>query len=103
MRVWPRLHESARSASDLLGHKRSDIYRHSPLNRHRPIPDIIESLERSGGMAGTCGMRAVPLGPSCDLVVAGKAGMDGLWLAALIFKSLTGKGLRNFIRQFKHV
>ena len=44
VRVWPWLHESARSESDLLGHKHSDIYRHSTLNRHRPIPDIIESL-----------------------------------------------------------
>jgi len=46
-------------------------------------------------MAGTYGMRAVPLGPSYDLVVAGKSGMDGLWSAAHIFMSLAGKGLRN--------
>ena len=39
--------------------------------------------EQSGGMAGRYGMRAVPLGPSCDLVVAGKAGMDGLWSAGM--------------------
>ena len=44
MRVWPWLLESTRSESDLLGHKHSGIYRHSTLNRHRPIPDIIESL-----------------------------------------------------------
>ena len=44
-------------------------------------------------MAGTYGMRAVPLRPSYDLVVAGKAGMDGLWSAALLSDSLAGKGL----------
>lgn len=44
-------------------------------------------------MAGTYGMRAVPLGPSCDLVVAGKAGMDGLWSAGIRPDTLTGKGL----------
>ena len=31
VRVWPWSHESARSASDLLGHKYSGIYRHSTL------------------------------------------------------------------------
>ena len=44
-------------------------------------------------MAGTYGMRAVPLGPSYDLVVAGKAGMDGLWSAGLHVETLAGKGL----------
>ena len=44
-------------------------------------------------MPSTYGMRAVPLGPSYDLVVAGKSGMDGLWSAAHIFMSLAGKGL----------
>ena len=47
--------------------------------------------EQSGGMAGTYGMRAVPLGPSCDLVVAGKAGMDGLWSAGIRSDTLAGK------------
>ena len=51
--------------------------------------------ERSGSMAGTYGMRAVPLRPSYDLVVAGKAGMDGLWSAALLSDSLAGKGLNT--------
>ena len=44
-------------------------------------------------MAGTYGMRAVPLGPSCDLVVAGKAGMDGLWSADRVYSILARKGL----------
>ena len=44
-------------------------------------------------MPSTYGVRAVPLGPSCDLVVAGKAGMDGLWLAGIRPDTLTGKGL----------
>ena len=44
-------------------------------------------------MAGTYGMRAVPLGPSYDLVVAGKAGMDGLWSAGRVYSTLAGKGL----------
>ena len=52
--------------------------------------------ERSGSMAGTYGMRAVPLGPSCDLVVAGKSGMDGLWSAAHIFMILAGNGLKLY-------
>ena len=44
-------------------------------------------------MAGTYGMRAVPLGPSCDLVGAGKAGMDGLWLAIPVYWNMARKGL----------
>ena len=44
-------------------------------------------------MPSTYGMRAVPLGPSCDLVVAGKAGMDGLWSAGSKKGTLAGKGL----------
>ena len=42
-------------------------------------------------MPGTYGMRAVPLGPSCDLVVAGKAGMDGLWSAIPVYWNMAGK------------
>ena len=44
-------------------------------------------------MPSTYGMRAVPLGPSCDLVVAGKAGIDGLWSAGIRPDTPTGKGL----------
>ena len=44
VRVGLRSLETEASASDLLGHKHSDIYRHSTLNRHRPLPDIMDSL-----------------------------------------------------------
>ena len=49
-------------------------------------------------------MRAVAaplgaLGPSCDLVVAGKAGMDGLWSADHVYMILAGKGLKPWQRK----
>ena len=44
VRVGLRSLETEASASDLLGHKHSGIYRHSMPDRQSTIPDIMDSL-----------------------------------------------------------